>query len=1797
MAFDVLDPDTEDEQDPTSPKKPPRRIGELTPYPLNRPPQRHHPDPAASRDEIRTLPNIAIPKNNRVQAEPDRGDTGAEVNTLNVLAGDGGAGTPGPQSGETLAQQMARVGTGGQKAPETLAQQMARLQSPTPSPAPAMAPPIALTPATGGAAAAPTPRTILPRPALPPVPGAATAAPLAPVTPQPATPPIASQYPAPKSYAQSVGLDDTAFWGRVANAVGGMANDPVGVVTAPVKAAWTLSKWQMEQDASNWLRVTGGDPTSLKRTVSNDDARDAALMLGGMAVAGPLGKTLGEVVGRVAGTTAQLATRTAAAAGGGAMMSPQDPLVGATLGAPLGVLHASEGEAPTPEESRVPKPHPALSVAPEGSAVPDQVAKTATGDVGVKPAEPATQSPVAETGSDPGTKSARAPGTEGVPTPSAEAKPEVTPVPSSEIPETSGSETLAQQMARLSDTKTESQPEGRAQAALRGDEFGEAKEGVAAVRQRATEFAKENLIGRTFRNEATGWDVNVPRAAIDHTTHPETMTNWHASMLALHSLPDLIRGGEHATTEATIGSQDKIRDVPAHHRLRAQFSVAGQPYTAEMTLREARQLGAKRLYHVKAITIEPGEAAEQPSSRVLGSGSQPPSESSGSEGKVSSEPSPSQPGTGEIEHRNLGLSLPPGKLKSAKLALSEAVTEPNARIVTDHPELARAISSANAMTPTQAGTFARQIAERAVAKLTPEQRRTFGQRVILDNFEAEANRKTKAATAAEADHQTRITGLNALVAKLEADQASLRATRRASTKEAEQSAGKAATQRLAAATAKQSAADIQARRDELVAPGATHADLVTAVGEADEKAGNAKSALDAAVKRRRDVQKSADDAARRLESANRAVATINDRVQRMQLNEDGTPSTQMGDLPSLMEERARRVEDGNAALADLQRAHEELPVAHSDVERLTPVAQTTADRHADLREAYAQSREGAGLPAEASAATARAKALRMRQRIAETASRYTSTQIEHGQRAAREVREGIRRERSDMQENVGALRQAAKNHTTHADALRAQLPAGLEQQPWFKKALAAHTSTVQPFLDKAAAQAGVDVADFRKPSLGAYLRLVPQERINEPLIRRAQSIAAGEGEGATTPRTGLTRRLIGQKRGVLASSPAGTESPMQGPVDVQRESSVGGAGGVAGTKQSGSAKMATGAARTYSTDYLDNVQYDAADKVSKAAHNQVFNAIAKDAAKNPTGEAGKIYELTPDKNAPPGMRVIAFNDSKELVDPPPASTEMSAKIRRFAVPKDVGDAVDRYRQKYTYPSAAGRTVRGALGAVTRSVLLNPGVAATHSLTLASSVGTGIPADAVMSGAATALPGVKTISTLARMRGVDFNDPAIAQRLTRLAFNGALRLGEDKGGGLLDAGHHFLFGPKGMDTRARVVASQDVEAGLRKAGITPDDPRFAGMERKYVVEHAGNYVSRNQGTAAKWLQDNGIAPFIAINRAKLGVSLKALVGSDGTIEPSAARRLGVAVRGPLGASAGIAAAGYLLSGHGPNKNAPGHEGDMATGVYHAPDGSFRYFRGDPADAVSEFGRGTKEVYLRRGLVDQPTEAALRVLQPLVTAHSGDRLHDALRASVNTGLQLVGPGVGAAWGLATGKSMYMGSDDNFTSVDEKKLPGQKDDLLKGRLIAAARNANAAASLVLPPQGDQPKASTLLGRPLVNAFAEANPIPGTGSERAQVNEWIDSKRMAIMREPDRAKREALMADAMTEAGKAGYAGARVRQELQKAVNVGGRNRSGAAEQKFNNRIRSPSAADAYPNPFTPATPARQLPQPPRP
>ena len=795
----------------------------------------------------------------------------------------------------------------------------------------------------------------------------------------------------------------------------------------------------------------------------------------------------------------------------------------------------------------------------------------------------------------------------------------------------------------------------------------------------------------------------------------------------------------------------------------------------------------------------------------------------------------------------------------------------------------------------------------------------------------------------------------------------------------------------------------------------------------------------------------------------------------------------------------------------------------------------------------------------------------------------------------------------ELQADAYGKSEAATRAKAEADKLRKRVPVGIELQPWFKQALARHKEMVQPFNEQAALKAGVDQGSFRDPKLGAYIRLTPQDALNEELIGRTQETAARSGTGAVTPRTGKMRTVFGQKPSVTALLPAGGEAPLQGPINIAREASTV-ASPTAATSASGSAKEfrglepghvdPTGArvdAGGYSTDYLTNITRDAGDKVTKAGKNGVYQAIVNDAMK----ENATVRKLLPDENPATGERLLAFNDQKDIIQPPLKTDPNYQTVQRFAVPQDVADALKRYQATSTPRSMLGKAWEAANRAVMKSVLQTPvlsgTVAAGHTLTEASNVSRGLPAGrgplaTIISG----LPVVKSADAGIRAARVDMAAASTTERLHRLALSGALRLSDERGKGWVDAAHEALFGPNGVDTRMRLVASEDAEAAWKKAGGDATDPAFTGYERDYVNGASGNYTQRNQGTAIQALTKSGITPFIAIGRAKLGGALKATVGGGGPPGASIGDRILRAQRGPLGQTAIISGAGYLLSGHGPQDNAPGHETDMATGVYALPDGSHHYFRGDPDEAAKQFGPQAKEVYLRKGFLDPGSAAAVRLLEPIAYAKSGDKVSETLRTAANTALAFVGPTAQEGTQLATGRSLYFDRDGALGSVQGVHLT--KDEDLTDRLLSAARNVNAGVAIGMAPPtpGARSATSALLGN--LNPFtsAKAGSAPKLGVERRQVNAWISDVTKQIYAERDDTRRKALVEEALKVAAEDGYTGPSLRATFQKAANRAGRPPSGKSEQRFENRVRGGGSTPYVPRPPRPARPAPPAPPP---
>src|SRR6185437_3310792 len=377
------------------------------------------------------------------------------------------------------------------------------------------------------------------------------------------------------------------------------------------------------------------------------------------------------------------------------------------------------------------------------------------------------------------------------------------------------------------------------------------------------------------------------------------------------------------------------------------------------------------------------------------------------EGARSAVTAPSTPSLAPEGPKDMHAGIPPlpkGALNDLSTAAKEALTDVYAPIRDRAPELHEALHSAGAMPPVSAGRFVGGLVDRSLRDLTPEQQDVFGKRILLDNLEAEAERKTTAAADAATQAQ--------------AEQA-----------KAEQPS--------------KSARDLWYSR---TTPG----------------------------------------------GALRAPAEM--------------------ETDPLIDELARRAEASK--------------VYHADARRFGPTSAVTMRNEAQIGniEGILQERDGLH-PDDIWREVAR------RNEVAHANGEdfdFGASAGEHGEPldidqhlpTAPVTETGAR---------ARMLSEAAQNFTARADALRTQLPANVESEPWFQQALDRAKMNVQGFNEAGAVGAGVDPSTFRRPSLGLYMRLLSQDRVNEQNIRNAQATAE-RNPGATEPRTGVAKLILGQAR-------------------------------------------------------------------------------------------------------------------------------------------------------------------------------------------------------------------------------------------------------------------------------------------------------------------------------------------------------------------------------------------------------------------------------------------------------------------------------------------------------------------------------------------------------------------------------------------------------------------------------------------------------------------------------------------
>ncbi len=478
---------------------------------------------------------------------------------------------------------------------------------------------------------------------------------------------------------------------------------------------------------------------------------------------------------------------------------------------------------------------------------------------------------------------------------------------------------------------------------------------------------------------------------------------------------------------------------------------------------------------------------------------------------------------------------------------------------------------------------------------------------------------------------------------------------------------------------------------------------------------------------------------------------------------------------------------------------------------------------------------------------------------------------------------------------VAAQLDMTPNGAQHAAALRAQLPAGVTQTPWFRAALARHLQYVEPLSEQAAAAAGVDPATFRRTALGAYVKLIADN---------------GQGQPVGSP-----------------------GSPGSGPKS---------------TQVSGSAKQATGGAQSgYLTDYKTLVTTDAMDKLRKAAVNDLWRVVAANhpeiQGKIPQGQSAVGFtnrgQIVTNPTPDPGVRVFA------------TTPEVTQAINEFVSPRRPGPAAAVIGKAASVPTSLviSNPFVAFQHALRMAANVEKPVPAGDVVGGARRIAeTAVPFGQSSGGLARAMrldlsdPKVTaTEHALARIGALRVEDPASESVLGKVPAVGAAS----------NAATRWLFGPEGIDRKLRIVAAQDFTADRQAKGLPTSGPEYDNSLRSYVTGKLGEPTQANRGRLFHGPVAGQVAPFAGVHAANIGTDLGGVVGDYGNT-PTPLQRAAQIATGPVGKAAAVAAGSALASGHSPT----GSGYDLP--IVKDAKGTYHYFRGSPEAARTQFGPVTQ-----------------------------------------------------------------------------------------------------------------------------------------------------------------------------------------------------------------------------------------------
>lgn len=606
---------------------------------------------------------------------------------------------------------------------------------------------------------------------------------------------------------------------------------------------------------------------------------------------------------------------------------------------------------------------------------------------------------------------------------------------------------------------------------------------------------------------------------------------------------------------------------------------------------------------------------------------------------------------------------------------------------------------------------------------------------------------------------------------------------------------------------------------------------------------------------------------------------------------------------------------------------------------------------------------------------------------------------------------------------------AAQRFTDQANSLDQSIPQGSENEQWFKDALDRHNQYIGTPLANAAQRAGVS---SMLPVQSAYLRGVSKDRLDNEELRRAMDARAITDPSKIQSRGPIGQAILGERPEVARLQRATGGIP-QGPINPNIPTVPEGSPRFnRGASRTGSANAAQGTAREYVNDYQTLVQRDAEDKIVRGATNDVYGAL---------DNAG-FKRLAPKEDPPIGMQAL----QRSVPDP---SGSGNTVTERWAVPRNVKNAVDHFEQKRLVTDQSGKW-RQFTSAMTQAQISGMPVEATSHMNTLASIVASVPGEKDLAGKAmAAVPGIGAKAAAIReIAGIDFTKPETRALESRLADIGALRV-QDNHGGLIHKSSNALFGPTGVDVRGRLVLA-------RKYLDRKPDASDAEL-REFITSKLGNYTRANSGTLVNGLQDAGVSSFARFQAARIPGSIRSTFGFSGLPANGAKQRIGdianTLYRGPVGYAAAGQAANYAMTGHGMQDNERGHQLDVELPFKIGAND-------DPTYIPLAFSNPVLATGLR--------STGARDLAPLPgSPNVGGKVADAARDVVNTGLGVLSPAVRAASIGASGRTPYMLSDGSMLRVNNNKF--DKGSQAASNIRSAISLANPAASAFAEQGGD--------------------------------------------------------------------------------------------------------------------------------